>query len=127
MSDFYSDSARRRLEQIETERAAATADLAAHKANGDYDTAALSIQQIANLDAEQRNLVDLHQRYAASQQPRQDYATPEERAARPVHRMDWQDVVDMTRQSRYAKNIKADDPAMVAGWHEANRRRARGE
>jgi len=126
--DFYTASARQRLERIEAERAAAQADLVAHRSNGDYDSAGIAIQQIANLDAEQRNLLDLHQRYAASQQPRQpERLTSEERAVRPVHKMDWSDVVDLARQSRYAKNIKADDPAMVAGWHGANRRRARGE
>jgi hypothetical protein len=126
--DFYATSARQRLEQIQAERAAAEADLLAHKSNGDSISAAGSIQQLANLAAEQDNLSRLWNSYAASQQPQPaPYVSPEERQARPVSRMDWQDVVDMTRQSRYAKNIRSDDPALVAGWHEAQRRRARGE
>lgn len=41
--------------------------------------------------------------------------------------MDWQDVVDLARQSKYARDIKPDDPNMLAGYHEAMRRKARGE
>jgi hypothetical protein len=59
MTDFYSDSAKRRLEQIEAERAAALADLAAHRANSDYEFAGSAIQQVANLDAERANLASM--------------------------------------------------------------------
>jgi hypothetical protein len=41
--------------------------------------------------------------------------------------MDWQDVVDLARQSKYAKDIQPNDPHLIAGWQEAQRRRARGE
>jgi hypothetical protein len=126
--DFYTASARQRLERIEAERAAARADLAAHKANSDYESAAYSIQQLANLDAEQSNLANLYNRHVASQQPRQrEYLSPEERQARPIEKMDWSDAVELARTSRYGKHIKADDPGMIQGWHEAQRRRARGE
>jgi hypothetical protein len=128
MSDFYSDSARRRLEQIEAERAAALADLAAHRANSDYESAGNAIQQVANLDAERANLGTLYQQYVASQTPPSPpELTAEERAAKPWSKMDWSDVVELTRGSRHAKNIKPDDPNMVAGWRETQRRRARGE
>ena len=50
MSDFYEDSARRRLEVIDAERQAALADLSAHKMNQDHDSAAQTIQTIADLD-----------------------------------------------------------------------------
>src|SRR5262249_19002180 len=128
MSDFYEDSAKRRLEVIQAERAAAQADLASHRMNSDYDSASASIQQLANLAAEEQNLHTLYNNYVASKQPRQpEYLSPEERAVRPVHKMDWSDTVELARTSRYAKNIKSDDPAMVAGFHEARRRRGRGE
>jgi hypothetical protein len=126
--DFYTQSARQRLERINAERAAAQADLAAYRANADYDSAGQAIQQIANLDAEEANLGNLYNRYVASQQPRQpEYFTPEERAARPIEKMGWNDAVELARTSRYGKNIRSDDPAMIAGWHEAQRRRSRGE
>jgi hypothetical protein len=48
MADFYQDFAPRRLQQIEAERAAAMADLAAHRMNSDYDSAGQVIQQIAD-------------------------------------------------------------------------------
>jgi hypothetical protein len=128
MSDFYSDSARRRLELIEAERAAALADLAAHRANSDYESASQTIQAVADLDAAKAHLLALHQNYVASQQaPQQPNVSPEERAARPPTAMDWQDVVEVTRGSRHARNIRPDDPAMIAGWREAHRRRSRGE
>src|SRR5262249_6394652 len=126
--DFKADAARRRLQQIQAERAAAVADLAAHESNSDYDSAAYTAQQIADLDGKAKRVVALYQRQVASQTPRQpEHLTAEERAVRPVHKMDWSDVVDLARQSRYAKNIRADDPNMIAGWHEAQRRRGRGQ
>ena len=128
MSDFYADSARRRLEQLSANRAAQIADLEAHRLNGDHDAAAECIQQIADLDAAKQNLTDLYSRYAQSQQPpQQPEPSPEERAARPINRMDWSDVVEMTRGSKWARDIRPDDPNMIAGWHEARARRARGE
>jgi hypothetical protein len=126
--DFYTASARQRLERINAERAAAQADLAAYRANADYDSAGQAIQQIANLDAEQANLGNLYNRYVASQQPRRpEFLTPEERQARPIEKMGWSDAVELARTSRYAKNIKSDDPNMLAGYYEAQRRKARGE
>ena len=128
MSDFYQDSAQPRLQQLNANRAAALADLEAHRLNADHDAAAECIQQIADLDVARQNLVDLHQRYTQSQQtPRQLDAGPEERHARPWTRMDWNDVVELTRGSKWAKDIRPDDPNMIAGWHEAQRRRSRGE
>jgi hypothetical protein len=114
--DFYLQAGSQRLVQIEAERAAALADLAAHKANHDSDSAAAAIQQIANLDVELSNLNNLYSRYVQSQNPPPPEPSPEERAARPVSHMDWQDVVNLARQSKYARDIKADDPALLEGW-----------
>src|SRR5262245_10023505 len=126
--DFYTASARQRLERIEAERAAAQADLVAHRSNGDYDSAGYAIQQIADLDRQRENVIGLYNRYAASHQPRQpEYLTPEERAARPIEKMDWSDAVALARTSRYGQSLKADDANMIRGWHEAQRRRGRGE
>ncbi len=82
--DFYVSAAVARANTIEAELAPARADLAAHRANSDTDSAAVSIQQIANLEAERQNLNALYQNYVASQQPpQQPELTPEERAAKP--------------------------------------------
>jgi hypothetical protein len=127
-NDFYLQAGQQRLLQIEAERSAALADLSAHRMNGDQDSAAQSVQQLANLDTELRNLNDLYVRYQQSQNPpAPPEPSPEERAARPTSRMDWSDVVDMTRQSKYAKNIAPNDPNLIAGYNEAMRRRQRGE
>jgi hypothetical protein len=126
--DFYIDAAAKRVQQLDAERAAAQADLVAHKANGDYDSASEAVQRIANIDAEARNVENLYQRYVASQQP---YTPPPltdaERQAKSWNKMDWNDVVELTRTSKYAKHIDGQDPWMVAGWHEVQRRKARGE
>lgn len=123
--DFYSGSARRRLEMIEAERAAATADLAAFKANADYDSAGQAIQQLANLDAERANLTNLYQRYVASQTPpAQPELSPEEKAARPWHHMTPQDALDLAKTSKYGKDLDFNNPDVRAGWNEVQRRRA---
>lgn len=125
--DFYSQAASHRLTQIEAERAAALADLAAHRANSDYDSAAASVQALANLDAERQNLVSLHQQYVASQQPaQQPELSEEERNARPWHRMTPQDALDLAKTSKYGKDLDWNDPNVRAGWTEAQARRARG-
>ncbi|MFY9877796.1 MAG: hypothetical protein WAK39_00110, partial [Pseudolabrys sp.] len=64
--DFYSFSARQRLQQIDAGRAQALPDLEAAKANADYDSAGQAVQQIADLDAEARNVAALHELYVAS-------------------------------------------------------------
>jgi hypothetical protein len=126
--DFYQGAARRRMEQLQTERACALADLQTFRLNGDHDSAGQAVQTIADLDAAAANLGNLYSRYVQSQTPpAQPELTPEERAARPITKMDWSDVLDLARGSRYGKNIKADDPNLIAGWNEARRRSARGE
>ena len=64
--DFYVFSAKQRLQQINAGRAQALADLE-QKAASDYEGAAASVQQIANLDAEKNNLVALANQYALCQ------------------------------------------------------------
>jgi hypothetical protein len=126
--DFYSGAARRRMEQIQAERAAALADLQAHRLNGDPDSAGQAVQTIADCDAAAANLQNLYARYQQSQTPpAQPELTPEERQARPVSRMDWSDAVELARTSRYGKDLKPNDANMVEGWREARRRSARGE
>ena len=51
MSDFYQYSAQRRMQMLGVERQSALADLATYQANGDADSAASTIQQIADIDA----------------------------------------------------------------------------
>lgn len=126
--DFYLDAAATRANMIEAELAAAKADLMAHKANQDVESASGTVQQIANLEAERANLTTLYQNYVRSQQPApQPEISDSERAAKPWNRMDWNDIVAITRTSKHAKDIKPDDPNMIAGWQEAQRRRSRGE
>jgi hypothetical protein len=126
--DFYSFAANQRLAQIEAQRAQSLADLANAKANSDYESAAASVQQIANLEAEKTNVANLHRSYVASQTP----PTPpelsaEERAAKPLHRMDFNDGLELARTSKYGKPLDWNDPHVRAGYAEAMARRARGE
>src|SRR5262245_54073334 len=99
--DFYTQSARQRLERIEAERAAAQADLQSHRVNGDYESAGYAIQQLADLAAQQQSLTTLYNNYVASQQPRYDTASPESRAQRRPEEMTAQDMADVMNTSRY--------------------------
>jgi hypothetical protein len=126
--DFYIEAGRQRLAVLEAARTAALADLQAHKVNGDRDAAAEAVQTIANLDVEMQNLGGLYQRYQQSvNPPLPPEPSAEERAARPINRMDWQDVTNLARTSKYARDIRPDDPNLIAGYQEAMRRKARGE
>jgi len=105
MSDFKNRVAYQAGKEFQARRAALYADLAAHENNEDEMSGSQTLQELAKLEVEERAAADIYQRHLASQQPRQpEYLTPEERQARPVHRMDWTDVVDLTRQSRYQKH-----------------------
>ena len=55
--DFYSYSARQRLQQINANRAQALADLEVAKANADYNAAGFAVQQVADLEAQRQALV----------------------------------------------------------------------
>jgi CDP-glycerol glycerophosphotransferase (TagB/SpsB family) len=126
MSDFYQDSARRRLEQLNANRAAQIADLEAHRLNGDHDAAAECIQQLADIDSARANLTQLYQNYVQSQQPpAPEQLTDEERHARPWNKMTYSDVLELTKTSKYFKDGWNAD--MQAGYVEAQRRRHRGE
>jgi hypothetical protein len=126
--DFYTHSARQRLAQIEATKAQALADLANAKATADYETAALSVQTIADLEAQKVNVINLHEQYMQSQTP----PTPpelstEERNAKPWNRMTPDDALALARTSKYAKKLDWDDANVQAGYREAMARRARGE
>ena len=126
--DFYTYSARQRLQQINAGRAQALADLEVAKAQADYDFAGAAVQQIADLEAQRQSLVNLHDQYIRSQQPpEQPEVTAEERFARPLERMTWEDGLDVSRNSQYGKDLDANDPNVQAGFREVMRRRARGE
>jgi hypothetical protein len=124
--DWYVEIGRQRLAELNAGRAQALADLELAKSTADHDAASTAMQNIADIDQAQANLGRLYDQYARSMQPPPE-PSKEERAARPIHRMDWSDVVEMTRQSKYAKNIQPNDPNLIAGWQEAQRRRQRGE
>jgi hypothetical protein len=128
MSDFYQDSAQRRLQQIEAERAAAMADLAAHRLNSDYDSAGQVIQQVANLDSERANLTALYQRYVAENTPRQpEQRTQEELEHLPWNKMTPDDGLQLAKTSKYGRDLDWSDPNVRNGYAEAQRRRYRGE
>jgi hypothetical protein len=126
-NDFYLDAAAQRADELAAERQAHLADLAAYRANGEIGEAARVVQALANNQAEQQNLQALCNDYVAAQQPRQpERISEEERAAKPWSRMNYDDVLEMARGSKYAKDLtwNAD---MQAGYNEVRARRARGE
>jgi hypothetical protein len=102
--EFYVRSAGRRLNQINASRLQLQTNLAISLAQGDEDDAATEIQQIANLDAEQANLMAFAQREDARNQPRQQKTlTQDERVKRfgsedaPV---DWRDALAVINHGR---------------------------
>src|SRR5262249_34131109 len=108
--DFYSYSARQQLAQLDAERAEALADLARYKAANDPVMAATEIQRLADINAKQRNLVELHQQYEASQRPPQPQElTQEERLARPLEKMSAEDALELAKTSRYGKDLSFSD------------------
>jgi hypothetical protein len=125
--DFYVSAAAQRLSRLDAEKQQSLADLARARSNADYESAAYSIQQIANLEAERANLINLHQQYQASiNPPRPPEPSKEERAARRWDQMDATDILNLARTSRHAADLQPDDPAFVAGMNEVIRRRQRG-
>ena len=98
--DFYVHSAQQRMQVLEASRAQALANLEQAKTSADYDSAGDAVQAIADIDAEKANLLRLHQQYIQSQQPaRQPELSPEERAARRLARMAWNDASGSPRQA----------------------------
>jgi hypothetical protein len=124
--DFYLSAARERANAIEMELASCKADLLVYRQNGSLSEAGEAVQRIADLTSQQSNLQGLVQGYVQSQQPpRQPELTPEERAARPWHKMDYSDTLALAQQSKYFKDGWNAD--MEAGRKEVASRRARGE
>ena len=126
--DFYSFSARQRLQQLDVNRAQALADLAAAKAGNDYDQAGLCVEELAKIEAAKGAIVNLHDQYVRSQHvPEPPQLTDEERHAKPLEKMNWDDSLALARTSQYGKNLSHDDPNVQAGYAEVMRRRQRGE
>src|SRR5262249_21728066 len=123
---FYLKAAKKQYEALRAARADLLSQLEAHRQAGDPISAAETVQGLANLAADEQNLTATVNQYVASQQPQPDLTTPAERAARPPERMDWNDVVELARTSKYAKDIQPNDPGLIAGYNEAMRRRAQG-
>jgi hypothetical protein len=110
--DYYLQRGKERMDQIHAERAAAVAELQSAKARYDDDSAALAIQQIADLDAAAENLNALCNRYVASQYPpAPPQQSPEEKAAKPLSHMNYGDVYEMVKNSKYG----VDDDAFRRG------------
>ncbi len=126
--DFYTSAAQQRFAELEASRAQSLANLQSAKATGDQYSASAAVQELANIDAEARNLAALHGQYQASlNPPPPPEASAEERHARPWDKMDLQDVVNLAKGSKYGASLSADDPNFRAGLAEVQRRRARGE
>jgi|SRR5215475_5665024 len=122
--DYYTHLARQRVQRLDASAAQARADLEQAKANADYESADVAVQTLADLEAQKRNVIDLHQQYVASQTPPAPVElTQEEKHAKPWDRMDYGDVWEMSQNSKYG----VDENAFRAGMAEVARRRARGE
>src|SRR5262249_9682907 len=104
-------------------RAQTLTDLAVHKANFDYDHAA--VQQLANITNEIGTLAALHNQHVASQTPPPPPPEPsaEEKAAKPWERMTWADSFEIANTSKHV----CDPEAFKRRMAEVMARRQRGE
>jgi hypothetical protein len=122
--DYYTHLARQQLQRLDASKAQTLADLATAKANSDYDSAGLAVQELADIEAKRSNLVALHDQYVRSQTSAEPpELTQEEKHARPWDRMNYGDVWEMSQNSKYG----CDPEAFKAGMLEVQRRRAKGE
>jgi hypothetical protein len=126
--DAYRYYGEQTLAQLQAELSAAQADLASFHAAQDQAGCSEAIRRISNARNEIRGLENTWAEYQAANTPRQPPPmTDAERQAKSWNHMNWDDVVELTRTSKYAKHIDSRDPMMVTGWHEVQRRKARGE
>jgi hypothetical protein len=114
---------------IQAARARCEADLAEYRADGNTAGIAEELQTIANLDNSARNLSNLVERHARSQQPAAPIPqTPEELRVKPAEKMTWQDGLDVAiNGSKYGKGLDFNDPNVRRGYAEVMRRRSAGE
>ena len=125
--DYYTHLARQQLQRLNANRAQTLADLERAKAEADYDSAGMAVEQLADIEAKKQNIVALHDQYVRSQTPVEPpELTPEEKHAKPWDRMNWVDGLEIARTSKYGADIDANDPNVQAGFAEVARRRARG-
>jgi len=115
---------RQQVARIDAGLARANADYQEAMTNGDDATAQDAMQQYADLSAQRNNLVGAyHQQVAAEQAAAPRELSAEEKAARPLSHMTYQDAYELAQTSRYG----VDDNAFRAGIAEVQRRRSRGE
>jgi hypothetical protein len=114
--------------EIQAKITAANADREAHNLNGDVQSAAACIQEIATLSREREDLHRLYNQYVQSQNPppRQEQ-TKEELQAKSWDKMDWNDALELARTSKYGSKLDWRDPHVRAGYNEVLRKRATGE
>ena len=126
--EFYAAAAQKRLQQLAVDRMKAQHDLAISLSMGDEEAAAGEIDSIAEIDAKTANLRALAQREMARNQAQTPPPqTAEQLRAKPPEQMTWEDGLEIARNSKYGKDLDFNNPHVVAGYHEATRRRQRGE
>ena len=103
-NDFYLQVAARQMAQLEAERAAHLARPPSELFEPRFGRCRRVTQALADNQVARENLTTLCNQYVASQQPPQKpYETPEQKAAKPWSQMGWDDIVDLTRTSRFAR------------------------
>jgi hypothetical protein len=104
--DWYTEQARAQWAQLSAEKAQVLARIEDAKANG-Y-SAASEVQELADVEAKRANLTMLHEQYRASQQaPAQPELSAEERYAKPIERMNYNDVYEMAATSKHGVDLES--------------------
>lgn len=126
--DDIAQSVERTWFRLEAESKMQAAAIDQARADGDDYALDTAVENYRAAERAKRQLLEDNQHWIASQNPQQPpQASKEERAARPWDKMNWDDALDVARTSRYAGNLRHDDPAVQAGYAEVQRRRRAGE
>jgi hypothetical protein len=120
MDDFYVRSAHRRLNSINSERLRLQQNLAVSLEHDDQDAAASEIQQIADLNAQQQNLMTLAHQENAKAQPAPAPRTDAWREKR-LEEMTYEDCRRMINEtSQYKLSVdefnEGYQKALQSGW-----------
>jgi hypothetical protein len=125
MDEFYKQAGHNRWLQLQEFIGNEQIALSRYQRNGDVESASYSLQQLANAQAEMRNLQNLHDQVVASETPppAPPPLTREEQMAKPLEKMTLEDSWNLGNTSKYG----CDAEGFKRGMAEVMARRQRGQ
>ena len=124
--DFYSYIAASRADKLNADYSRELANLQETRSNGDYISANMAVDSLAEIRQKQETLGRMYQEHQASMQPAPQYQAPpmnaEEKLAKDWSKCDWGDAYEWASKSKYG----VDKQAFQAGMNEVMKRRQSG-